>query len=83
MILEVIYFNSCFADCQIQAAWVSGQYATINFSDQRNFSAAMHSIVAALRDPELPVRVDSVVALRSFIEACKGTYLCRHYENHY
>lgn len=25
-----------------------------------------------MRDPELPVRIDSVFALRSFIEACKG-----------
>ena len=57
----------------MQTAWVSGQYASITFSDQRNFRAGMHSIVAALRDPELPVRVDSVVALRSFIEACEGT----------
>jgi hypothetical protein len=35
----------------------------------------MHSVVAGLRDAELPVRVDSVVALRSFIEACEGTVL--------
>jgi len=25
-----------------------------------------------MRDPELPVRIDSVFALRSFVEACKG-----------
>ncbi|KAK6145755.1 hypothetical protein DH2020_019624 [Rehmannia glutinosa] len=28
------------------------------------------SVVAGMRDPELPVRVDSVFALRSFVEAC-------------
>jgi hypothetical protein len=51
---------------------VAGQYADIIFNDQRNFSSAMHRVVAALKDPELPVRVDSVVALRSFVESCKG-----------
>ncbi|KAL8532685.1 hypothetical protein ACS0TY_009047 [Phlomoides rotata] len=31
---------------------------------------ALHSVVAGMRDPELPVRVDSVFALRSVMEAC-------------
>jgi len=57
-----------------QAAWVAGQYAHINFSDQNNFRKALHSVVAGMRDPELPVRVDSVFALRSFVEACKGIF---------
>ncbi|THG07684.1 hypothetical protein TEA_009633 [Camellia sinensis var. sinensis] len=53
------------------AAWVAGQYAHINFLDPNNFPKALHSVVAGMRDPELPVRVDSVFALRSFVEACK------------
>ena len=57
-----------------QAAWVAGQYAHINFADQNNFRKALHSVVSGMRDPELPVRVDSVFALRSFVEACKGVY---------
>jgi hypothetical protein len=57
----------------LQAAWVAGQYADIQFSDQRHFTTALHCVVAALTDSELPVRVDSVVALRTFVEACKGT----------
>lgn len=65
--LDILYL-SCY-----QAAWVAGQYAHINFSDQDNFRKALHSVVAGLRDPELPVRVDSVFALRSFVEACKGS----------
>jgi hypothetical protein len=65
---------------ELQAAWVAGQYASINFADQRNFSAALHSVVAGLRDPELPVRVDSVFALRSFVEACKGKF-CDYVHN--
>lgn len=56
----------------LQAAWVAGQYADIAFVDQRHFTSALHRVVAALTDPELPVRVDSVVALRTFVEACKG-----------
>ncbi|XP_057779472.1 importin beta-like SAD2 [Salvia miltiorrhiza] len=54
----------------LRAAWVAGQYAYINFSDPNNFRRALHSVVAGMRDPELPVRVDSVFALRSFVEAC-------------
>lgn len=69
-----LYFITVYGN---QAAWVAGQYAHINFSDQNNFRKALHSVVSGLRDPELPVRVDSVFALRSFVEACKGiqTYL--------
>lgn len=54
-----------------KAAWVAGQYAHINFLDQNNFRQALHSVVSGLRDPDLPVRVDSVFALRSFVEASK------------
>ncbi|PWA89663.1 importin-beta domain, Armadillo-type fold protein [Artemisia annua] len=53
------------------AAWVAGQYAHVNFSDPNNFRKALQSVVAGMRDPELPVRVDSVFALRSFVESCK------------
>ncbi|XP_010525660.1 PREDICTED: importin beta-like SAD2 homolog isoform X2 [Tarenaya hassleriana] len=55
-----------------KAAWVAGQYAHIKFSDQSNFTNALHCVISGLRDQELPVRVDSVFALRSFIEACKN-----------
>jgi len=58
--------------CEKQAAWVAGQYAHISFSDQNNFRKALQCVVCGMRDPELPVRIDSVFALRSFIEACKG-----------
>ncbi|GLJ28027.1 hypothetical protein SUGI_0550340 [Cryptomeria japonica] len=64
-------FRSQVGHLRAKAAWVAGQYASITFAEQRNFSAALHSVVAGLRDPELPVRVDSVFALRSFVEACK------------
>ncbi|XP_031254768.1 importin beta-like SAD2 [Pistacia vera] len=64
-------FSSPVGHLRAKAAWVAGQYAHINFSDQNNFRKALHSVVSGLRDPELPVRVDSVFALRSFVEACR------------
>lgn len=64
-------FSSPVGHLRAKAAWVSGQYANTSFVNQQNFSTALRNIVAALKDPELPVRVDSVVALRSFVEACK------------
>ncbi|GER26335.1 ARM repeat superfamily protein [Striga asiatica] len=63
-------FKSPVGHLRAKAAWVAGQYAHINFSDPNNFRGALHSVVAGMRDPELPVRVDSVFALRSFVEAC-------------
>ncbi|KAF8016601.1 hypothetical protein BT93_H1964 [Corymbia citriodora subsp. variegata] len=64
-------FSSPIGHLRAKAAWVAGQYAHINFSDPNNFRKALHSVVSGLRDPELPVRVDSVFALRSFVEACR------------
>ncbi|KAJ0971919.1 hypothetical protein J5N97_019878 [Dioscorea zingiberensis] len=64
-------FTSRIGHLRAKAAWVAGQYAHINFSDQNNFRLAFNFVVSGLRDPELPVRVDSVFALRSFVEACK------------
>ncbi|XP_061364668.1 importin beta-like SAD2 isoform X1 [Gastrolobium bilobum] len=64
-------FSSPVGHLRAKAAWVAGQYAHINFSDQNNFRKALQCVVSRMQDPELPVRVDSVFALRSFIEACK------------
>ncbi|KAH0932520.1 hypothetical protein HID58_009637 [Brassica napus] len=74
MLVQHIFpeFNSPAGHLRAKAAWVAGQYAHINFSDQNNFRKALHSVVSRMRDPDLPVRVDSVFALRSFVEACKA-----------
>ncbi|ESW11302.1 hypothetical protein PHAVU_008G018400 [Phaseolus vulgaris] len=64
-------FSSPVGHLRAKAAWVAGQYAHINFSDQDNFRKALQCVVSRMQDSELPVRVDSVFALRSFIEACK------------
>ncbi|KAG0567157.1 hypothetical protein KC19_7G115500 [Ceratodon purpureus] len=73
MLVTHVYpeFSSPAGHLRAKAAWVAGQYADITFVDQRHFTTALHRVVAALTDPELPVRVDSVVALRTFVEACK------------
>ncbi|XP_022761680.1 importin beta-like SAD2 isoform X2 [Durio zibethinus] len=72
MLMQHVFpeFRSPVGHLRAKAAWVAGQYAHINFSDQNNFRHALLSVVSGLRDPELPVRVDSVFALRSFVEAC-------------
>ncbi|BAT93510.1 Importin beta-like [Vigna angularis] len=64
-------FSSPVGHLRAKAAWVAGQYAHISFSDQNNFRKALQCVVCGMRDPELPVRIDSVFALRSFVEACK------------
>ncbi|KAB2009109.1 hypothetical protein ES319_D10G144200v1 [Gossypium barbadense] len=73
MLMQHVFpeFRSPVGHLRAKAAWVAGQYAHINFSDQNNFRQALHSIVSGLRDAELPVRVDSVFALRLFVEACR------------
>ncbi|XP_022722400.1 importin beta-like SAD2 [Durio zibethinus] len=73
MLMQHVFpeFRSPVGHLRAKAAWVAGQYAHINFSDQNNFRQALLSVVSGLRDPELPVRVDSVFALRSFVEACR------------
>ncbi|MBA0768349.1 hypothetical protein Gotri_017152 [Gossypium trilobum] len=76
MLMQHVFpeFRSPVGHLRAKAAWVAGQYARINFSDQNNFRLALHSVVSGLCDPELPVRVDSVFALRSFVEACREIF---------
>ncbi|KAJ1381659.1 Ureohydrolase domain superfamily [Sesbania bispinosa] len=69
-------FSSPVGHLRAKAAWVAGQYAHISFSDQNlyqnNFRKALRCVVCGMKDLELLVRIDSVFALCSFIEACKG-----------
>nr|GEX97830.1 importin beta-like SAD2 [Tanacetum cinerariifolium] len=73
MLVQYVFpeFSSPSGHLRAKAAWVAGEYAQINFSDPNNFRKALKSVVAGMCDPELPVRVDSVFALRAFVEACK------------
>ncbi|XP_033514995.1 importin beta-like SAD2 isoform X2 [Nicotiana tomentosiformis] len=61
-----------------KAAWIAGEYAHLNFSDPNNFRKALHFVVAGVHDPDLPVRVDSVCALRTFVDACRDLNEIRH-----
>eukprot|EP00850_Spirogloea_muscicola_P016520 SM000134S26963 [mRNA] locus=s134:343998:351525:+ [translate_table: standard] len=67
-------FQSPMGHLRAKAAWVAGQYADIPYAETSHFTNAFHSVVAALRDSELPVRVDSVVALRSFVECIQASH---------
>ncbi|OIT27271.1 importin beta-like sad2 [Nicotiana attenuata] len=62
-------FSSPVGHLRAKAAWVAGEYAHLNFSDPNNFRKALHFVVAGVHDPDLPVRVDSVCALRTFVDA--------------
>jgi len=64
-------FQSPLGHMRSKAAWVAGQYAEIEFKGN-NFQVLLQCIVRGLRDAELPVRVDSVVALRTFVDAMQN-----------
>ena len=64
-----------------KAVWCLGMFADFKFSDGRgkgqSFSIFLSNVSARLQDPELPVRVDVSVALRSFVESVKDLDLLR------
>ena len=66
-------FNSPYGFVRGRACWVCGQFADIRFKEGRgtgqNFLSLMQLVLGRLQDPDLPVKVDAVVALRNFIEA--------------
>lgn len=65
-------FQSQFGFLRAKACWVSQQFADLKFTDGKGdgptFRLLFECIVRALQDPELPVRVDAVVALRTFVD---------------
>lgn len=65
-------FQSQFGFLRAKACWVSQQFADLKFTDGKGdgptFRSLFECIVRALQDPELPVRVDAVVALRTFVD---------------
>ena len=62
-------FQSPHGHLRAKAAWVCGQYADIEFEHENLFKQLFERVLMGVRDPELPVRVDSVVALKEFVEA--------------
>jgi hypothetical protein len=57
-------FDNARGHLRAKAAWVAGVYADITFANAANFQALFQRVVAKLNDPDLPVRVDAVIALR-------------------
>jgi len=64
-------FGSPHGHVRAKAAWCAGVYAEIEFADKNTFNALFGSVVNALKDPELPVKVDATAALASFVEAAE------------
>ncbi|KXZ43736.1 hypothetical protein GPECTOR_81g184 [Gonium pectorale] len=70
------YVMPCFASphghLRSKAVWISGVFCDTTFPDGTNrgptYMRFFEQVVRCLGDPELPVRVDSVVSLRHFLE---------------
>eukprot|EP00891_Asterochloris_glomerata_P009638 jgi/Astpho2/9638/fgenesh1_pm.00146_%23_24_t len=66
-------FKSPYGFVRAKACWVAGLFADIGFREGQSptgtFVQLFQEVFHLLRDPELPVRVDAVVALRNFIDA--------------
>lgn len=66
-------FESPHGHLRAKACWLAGNYADIEFGDGKGrgatFAALLQRVVAAIGDPDLPVRIDAAVAVRSFLDA--------------
>ena len=61
-------FQSPHGHVRAKAAWCAGVYAEIDFTNPQNFMALFAGVVNCLKDPDLPVKVDAIVSLGSFVE---------------
>jgi hypothetical protein len=64
-------FASPHGHVRAKAAWCAGVFAEIDFTDKNAFQSLFGQVVSALKDTELPVKVDAVVSLASFVEAAE------------
>ena len=66
-------FSAPHGHLRAKGCWLAGLYADTFFAEGQGkgatFSAMLQCNIAALTDPELPVRVDAAVAMRSFVDA--------------
>lgn len=65
-------FSSPHGHLRAKAAWVAGCYSDIPFAGTGigagpNFMLLFERVINGMGDPDLPVRVDSVVAMRAFV----------------
>lgn len=72
-------FQSPVGHIRAKAAWVSGQYADIEFKNPQHFVGLLQCIVRGLRDPELPVRC----ALASMRALCEHGVMLEDYSCHF
>lgn len=68
-------FESAHGHLRAKACWVAKEFSDFTFSGGEGesgrgpqFCGLFERVMRALADPELPVRVDAVVALRSFVD---------------
>lgn len=69
-------FDSPHGHLRAKACWVAKEFCDFQFSDAGGeagrgpqFCGLFERVMRSLGDPDLPVRVDAVVALRSFVDA--------------
>ena len=62
-------FTSRYGHLRAKAVWLAGRFCDTDFVDGKGkgntFSTLLQGVVAALEDPELPVRVDAAVSGKS------------------
>lgn len=72
-------FESPHGHLRAKACWLAGHYADIEFQDGQGqgptFAALLQRVVAAIADPDLPVRIDAAVCVRSFLDAVEEEQL--------
>lgn len=65
-------FDSPHGHLRAKACWVSGVYCDIDFAEGHgsgaNYGQLFQRVINGLHDADLPVRVDAVVSLRSFVD---------------
>eukprot|EP00879_Flechtneria_rotunda_P022091 GHRR01023309.1.p1 GENE.GHRR01023309.1~~GHRR01023309.1.p1 ORF type:complete len:1020 (+),score=395.54 GHRR01023309.1:417-3476(+) len=66
-------FASAHGHLRAKAAWLAKEFANIQFSEGGEgrgpvFNQLMQAVISSLHDSELPVRVEGVMALRTFVE---------------
>lgn len=69
-------FSSPHGHLRAKGCWLAGLYADTHFAEGQGrgptFTAMLQCVIASLSDPELPVRVDAGVAVRSFVDAVEA-----------
>ena len=69
-------FASPHGHLRAKGCWLAGLYADSPFAAGQGqgptFTALLQCVIGALSDPELPVRVDAGVAVRSFVDAVEA-----------